>query len=489
MFKYLKSVIPILIACGCCCPTVHYGPQDPPAPVLEQATFEAESAGLISRDPIPCEEWWSLFNDSQLNCFISEALEQNPTLQSAVERIYAAQANADKIRSVLYPQINWAGDIGRNQLSKTGIIPNPVSGNGIPIEGAPRVPFSFTQYETSLTLNYDIDVWGKNRAALCAALDLEQAALADEAFARLTLSIAIAQTYYKLQVAYQRELLAKQLVKNRTRFAEIVHLRVQKHLNDQQSYITAQNDLESAKISLLQIQAIIALAEDQLRTYLAGDFTEVICPKNITQQPIPEVPVPCNLPLHLIAHRPDIISQLWIIDSAGKQIYVAHKGFYPDFNLTGFIGYQTIHFREWFQSDSVFGMIDPAVSLPLFDGGYLTANLRGSEVNYDLAILRYNELVLKATQEVLDSLTLLTLNDKQLAVIQDEVANQERIFSLTENRIKHNIGSNLDYLEQERALILAKDRAIVAAGASLDSVLALIKAVGGGYESCLIEKG
>ena len=111
--------------------------------------------------------------------------------------------------------------------------------------------------------------------------------------------------------------------------------------------------------------------------------------------------MPHNLPLHLISQRADIAAQIKLIQSAGDLIKVAEAGFYPDFNLNAFFGFQTIHFAQLFKWDSTFFNVDPAMTLPIFDGGRLIADLRKSEIDYNGAILQYNQLVIDAASEVL----------------------------------------------------------------------------------------
>ncbi len=423
-------------------------------------------------------------------------MTRNPTLQSARESILSAAYDADRMRSALYPYLLWGGDVSRQKLSETAIIPFGAAnapnatpgGGGIPIPGGiPGIPVYFTQTETELNLTYDFDVWGKNRNTLRAALGEMQAKIADEAFTRLKLGIAVAQVYYNLQIDYQRQQIAKDLVRNRTDYADMIHQLIEYNLENKQAGIAALSDLNDATLALLQIQGDIEINEHQLKAYLAGSFDDSIAPVNVTGKPLPKIPVPCDLPLHLIARRPDIISQLWLIESAGKQIEVAKAGFYPDFNISAFLGFQTIHLHELFFKKSSFFNVDPAFTLPIFDGGRLIANLRSGEVNYDLAILKYNDLVLNATKEVLDGLSTLRNRDQMLRVIRTTVGQQEELYLLSNLRVQHNLNSGIEDLVREHSLLQIRDQEVAALGNTLQAILALIKALGGGFDVCYEE--
>lgn len=485
-FSFL-SLLTILF-CASCTSGNRAQPIDPPSAALATATQDATDPIFESSTEWIPQEWWTIFNDEQLTSFILTTFKRNPTLQAATSNIYLAKSVADRARSTLFPNINWNGDVSRQKFSETGIIPfnpnpPPVAPAAIAATGGVAgIPVYFTQTETEAILTYDFDVWGKNRNNWAAAIGDMRAQIADRAFTQLELGIAVAKVYYQLQIDYQRQEIAEALVENQTQYAVLVKQRVADNLDNRQSFHTSKSNLASAKQMLLQIQADIAVNEYQLKAYLAGDFEENICNINITQQPLPKVPMPTDVPVHLISHRPDIIAQLWLIESAGKQIEVAKAGFYPDFNIAALFGYQTIHFEKLFQWRSSYFNVDPAFSLPIFEGGRLIANLRNSEVNYDLAILHYNELILNAARDILDGIAILRNADQQLQELKKRQAHQEEVFNLTNLRMEHNLSSKLDYLQSEQNLLLARDQEVVAYGNTLQAILALIKALGGGYE-------
>ena len=467
-----------------------------PADAINQAVIQAsydlmfEPAGWIP------QQWWTIFDDSQLSLFIETALANNPTIHAACARIRAAQYEADRIQAALFPIITWTGDVLREKFSKTGLIQPPSSSSSLTQGVSSRtvgaavpaslgaVPFYFTQYETAFNLTYDFDVWGKNRETLRAAIGVVRANIADEAFVRLNLSLALARTYFQLQIDYERELIAQQVVKNRQLYFNLIEDRIRSNLENNINLNNIERELASAKQILLQVQGNIAINEDQLRAYMAENFDEDILDVQVAKSSLPKVPLPREIPMHLLAHRPDIIAQLWMIESAGHQIEVAKAGFYPDFNLMSFFGFQTIHFKKWFWAKSSYWAVDPAFTLPIFDGGLLLADLHTSEVNYDLAVYQYNQLVLNAARDVLDGIAVLRNANQQLDFYQQEVTNQKEIANLTKQRVKYHLNSQLDFLNSERNVLITIDQEILALGNTIQAVLLLVKALGGGYDVC-----
>lgn len=461
--------------------------------MLANAIEEAEPEGLFEPSAYLPIEWWTIFNDEQLNEFIAKALARNPTLESAKERIHLACYNSNLVRSSLFPNIVWGADVSRQKFSETGIIPfntDQTTGQA-PIAvtaGQNGIPVYFTQYETELTLNYNFDIWCRNRNLWRSALSEVQARIADEAFSRLQLSSAVALVYFHLQVNYKLRDLTRELIARKSEYLVIVEDRFEHNLENGITVNDAKNSLKQEEETLLEIESDILANEHLLKYYMADQFEEEIADTKVIEMPMPKLPMPKEIPMHVLAYRPDIVAQLWLIESAGKQIEVAKAGFYPDFNLMALFGFQTIHLHKLFLwPKSTFFNVDPAVTLPIFDGGRILANWRSSEVNYSLAILRYNDLVLNAAKEVLDGLSSLVKSHEQFQKLSQVALLQEENVQLMRLRVDHNLNSELDYLTTVEKLISAQRDQQIRLGTTYQSLLSLIKALGGGYESCCKE--
>lgn len=489
MRRHLTLGLLIFYLSGCCCLKNQAEPLTAPESALGKAVGEALEDPLLTEEGDLPSDWWLLFQDAQLTEFLLTAFAQNPTLQKAHATVLRAKYATNQVRAALFPSLMLGADVSRQKLSETGLIPfNSKSTVGsaplVAPAGVAGIPVYFTQYETELMLTYNFDLWGKNRNTLRAALGEYQAKMADEAFIRLQMGISIAQIYYRLQIAYKREALALQLFQNQQQTANLTAQRVQSNLENEIALSTAELNATLAERVLLQVQGEIALLENELHAYLAGDFEEQILPLDVADLPLPAVPLPQDLPLHLVANRPDIAAQLWLIESSKRLVDVAQAGFYPDFNLNALFGYQTLHLEKLFNWPSSYFNIDPALTLPIFQGGRLIANLRTSEVDYDLAILQYNQLVVNAAKEVLSSLVLLRNTKQQKESLSDRLEKQENILNLTQLRLEHHLNSELDYLKAEWNTLIARDELVEVTGEMIQALLSLIKALGGGYHVC-----
>lgn len=485
---YALSFALLLYGCNSVC---KLDPIDPPYTAMEAAIESIELADPIFQDAGMPDEWWLIFNDGQLSEFIETALAQSPNLQITANRINASLAIANRVRASLFPYMSLGADVSRQKLSETGVIPFPSgpAGSGTPVisvpvnPGAGLIPEYFTLYETELNFKYNLDFWNKNRNTYRAALGRMEADIAELAYSELQLAVQIAKVYFQLQVDYERERNLKTLVDNRKQYLELIQQRVSANVETELTVQTADFNLIDSNDLLLSVQGEIAVKQYQLMALIAGNFDEDIGDICVDLMPLPKVPMPHNLPLHLISRRADITAQIKLVESAGDLIEVAKAGFYPDFNLNAFFGFQTIHFAELFNWKSSFFNVDPAVSLPIFDGGRLIADLRKSEIDYNEAILQYNQLVIDAAKEVLESIAVVRNSWARLAEYKSKVEHQEEYNRLVSLRVAHNIGTGLDELTSQGNMLISKDQELLALGRTYNSLLDLINALGGGYDS------
>lgn len=483
-----------LILSGCAVDYCAY-PRSLPSAAIENALENSSENIAYSCSDGLSETWWEIFQDAALASLIETAIENNPTLQAAVTQIQIARARSEAVGSALYPFVDLTADTTRQKLSKTGLIPGTPSaastqaqnGTSFPIPPGGLIPFYFTETEAALNFSYDLDLWGKNRNALAAAIGETQAKIADAAWAQLILSLSVAESYFKYQIDSARKRLAEAMVKNREEYLNLIQGRVKNNLDNELTLNSVEITVTDARTHLIQMKRDQEIHAIQLKAYLAGNFDEEIETVCFEQTILPPVPVPLCLPLHLISHRPDLISKLWQIESAGKEIDIAKAGFYPDVNLMGFAGYQTIHIEDWFKWESGYGAVGPALTLPIFEGGLLEAKLHGSVANYDLAILQYNAAVVNAAKETLESLTLINRSQEALKEAVRHSGVQKRSYVIRQQRLANGIDTRMDTLNSEMAYLSAKDREIVTKENVYLATLSLIKAIGGGYENPLWE--
>jgi len=433
-----------------------------------------KTAGLFS-----CSEskgpWWEIFEDDQLNALMTKALRSSPTLQKAQSRVVAAQASAKSVRSKLFPSVDATAADTWQYLSRYGLIRD-----FFPSSPEAPIPSKFNEVDLFLDFSYEIDFWSKNRKMFKAALGRAAAEQMEKLDTELLLCTAIASTYFNLQ----------------TRFAELTlqkkKLACQKELLSlyKNRYETG---IEGVKRSLKEDAKLLTLMEqiEELEKNLSIDeffLKELIgegpdCDLGILPReklPYENAGLPKNLELNLLSGRPDVIAQIWQVEAAREEVGVAKTEFYPNVNLRALAGLSTLSFSHLFDFASRNGTLQPAINLPLFTGGRLTANLEDKAAKYNEAVYAYNELILKAAKEIATELTVYGYIDKELEMQEKKIQVEKKLHSVAVSSFQFGIDTYAPVLSAEKTLIEEELYAVRLQNDKVASLLAIIKALGGG---------
>lgn len=461
-----------LIATGCSqfIPVSPYF-REAPEVVLARAQDESNASGATEASDWPEQEWWDLFCDPQLSALIHRALADHPTMKVAEARVDLAVAAFRRERAPLFPSINAEGDYTRWRNSKNGIF-------GL----APMFPLTYTQPEASINFTYEFDFWRKHANLIAAAVDEVHAREAEAHQSGLLLSLSVAEAYFEQQITHAREELALQAVENRKKSAELSALRKKNGLDDRLTFNVAKIGIQATLQYAEIIADQVAKSGYALQALIGGDFdVEILnaAPDGWVCKPMP---LPESLPLELLAHRADVWAYRWRAEAAAKEICVARAGFYPNVNLLGYAGLQSIEPSKFFETQSFYGTIGPAFQLPIFQGGALRANLAASHFNQALTIAEYENAVLEAVKEALTAIAHLESTEKRYAsVLASERAAADSLKRAREI-LKNNVGSKMEVLLYEYEWLQARDTTLQTFLELLKSRLGLIRAMGGGTE-------
>lgn len=424
----------------------------------------------------PKAEWWRAFGNVELNRLIETALQDSPSLKAAQARLSQAEAVADFQAAEMLPFIQASFDLHHRHFSETDFY-GPAGGK------------SFTgAYIDPVVFRYHLDLWGKDQAALEAALGKEKSQASELAMARLMLATAISRDYIRLSTAEEDIRLAQALIHTAERLLHLSELRWQRGLSSQDPVHAAQQRLQTAK----QRETSVRTQAQTLRNRLAAlagrgpDWGASI--KAADSRVAAHLPQPEKIALGLLAHRPDVAAALWRVEAAAQMIKVAETNFYPDVNLVGFAGLRSLNLKDLFlsQGASVAYSMGPTVTLPIFEGGRLDAELKHQQAGYDAAVEDYNQTLLTAIQQVADSLAAwrqtLEHDDAQEQALKAAEAEAE----LAQTRFRAGLSPIDTALEAEITLLQQQLTASAMHGAQQLAAIGLIEALGGGYENSSI---
>jgi len=456
---------------------------DKPAEFLKTPAMEhtlsdtGHGVPLAPAEHWPHDRWWREFGSQELNGLMVIALKDNIGLKVAAARLRQAQALVRVEGARLLPFLDAAAGIETGRFSENSF--------NVALRGENFV----SAFITPLSLRYQFDFWGKNRAALEAALGEASAEKAEQAEVLLQLTSSITRSYIQGMALRQQLDLAHAMVELRRDLLNMDETRLRLGLD-------SADQVKLATIELEQVNKREAGIRDQLdiqRNLLArlighgpdstqNLFTDtVISPKRIQ--------LPAKLPLELLTHRPDLASALHRAEAAAQRIKVAKASFLPTIDLTAFVGLNALRLTKGasslasilFSGSSFSYGIAPGLRLPLFEGGRLRGELSAQRAEYDGAVELYNETLLQAVQEVADSLSRWRETRSILEAHGRLLSAQQENLGLAQMRFRSGLDDRRALLAQQHA-VLDQEYALKTLEADrLVAMVDLMEALGGGY--------
>ena len=433
------------------------------------AAQKALASAELSPSAWPRRDWWTAFHDPQLDALINEALAQSPTLRVAEARTRKALAFAATTEAALYPQLNGSAGVSRELQPEHGLTPPPFNG----LWG--------TLYQLQATLDWELDFWGKNRAAYESALGKARAAEVDADAARLALSVTIAQSYVQLYRAYLQLDVAQATLEERAQIYALTRDRNAAGIDSRLELKQAEAALPATREQIEQLQETIGLTRNALAALLGAGPDRGLAIGRPVADALRPVALPSAVPAELVGRRPDIVAQRLRVEAAQRDIASAKAAFYPDVNLVALIGLQSLGSAGLFSAASRMMGFGPAVSLPIFDGGRLRGNLAGTDAEYDIAVEQYNQLLADALRDIVDQLTSLASVEAQHKDQAQALADAQEAYDLALLRYREGIGNYLQVLSAESPLLVQQSLEADLRARDLEISIALVQALGGGF--------
>lgn len=416
----------------------------------------------------PEGQWWESFGSPALNDLIATGLNFSPTLKVAEERLKAAYQVSIQTQATLYPQIDLEVLDTWYRLSKYGFFR----------AFAPSFPATVNDFTIGLSFQYEFDFWGKNRDLFKAALHRTVARSAERAQAELILTTSIAYTFTELQfLLLQKKILEKQK-ENEQGICSIRE-------NRKCHAIDSKIETDLSELALLDICDLLTTVEREIALHhhklkaLIGSSQNA--PLVITLSPLSPLSLPQNLPLDLIARRPDLVAQKALTEAAAKEIGAAKTNFYPNINLNALIGIETVFWSKLFNPNSFSATIAPALSLPIFTAGRIKAHLYEKVAAFNDSVYQYNQLILLASQEIADRLSELTLIQKEIEIRERSLKTSESLLHITKRRFDHALTNQISLLVAEDQTLKSTLTLAALEYSQLLETILLMRALGGGY--------
>ncbi|WP_050463833.1 efflux transporter outer membrane subunit [Herbaspirillum autotrophicum] len=468
----LTGAVLLALALGGCAQFSELGPRAEPKTITDYQSTQT-LAGTAAAWPE--DAWWKIYGDQQLNALIDEALRGAPSLAAAQARLLKAEGIAQQQGAALLPQVSANASLDHMKQSYN---------NGVPADFVPKDYNNETQ--ATLNFSYEIDFWGKNRAALAAATSELDAAKADAAQARITLATSLASAYAEFERLLSQRDTAEAALQVRKETLELFDQRRLNGLETTGSVKQMQARRAMAEADLLSVNESIDLQRNKLAA-LAGAGPDrglqLVRPVLDLSKPFG---LPSALPVNLLGRRPDVVAARLRAEAAAKQIKVARAQFYPNVNLKAYFGFQSLGLNLLTSAGSDIGSIGPAISLPIFEGGRLRGQYRSASGSYDEAVANYDSAVTQALQDVADVAVSEKALSGRLEKVTEAADAAQDAYRIARNRYEGGLANYLDVLNAQDSLLsnLRDLSTLRSRMFALD--VAMVRALGGGYQPATI---
>ena len=424
-------------------------------------------------DMSPRGDWWTMFDDAELDKLERRLDANSPSLAIALARYERASAFESEARAGLFPSLGVGGGVSDNRQS-----------NQRPLRGANQ-PNEYDDDGAQFGAGYEFDLWGRIRNEVAAGHAQAQAAQADLASARLSLEARLADEYFQLRGYDIQARILQSSLKAYQQGLVLTRNRMQGGIASGLAVARAQNQLADAQAQIEEVAAQRALTEHAIATLVgtpASNFRLPVSPRKIHAPTIP-----ASVPSTLLQRRPDIAAAERRTFAANANIGVARAAFFPDIGISGMYGWQDTGAGNLFAFGNRTWALGPFVSLPLFDGGLRRARARQAHAEFDEAAAQYRLTVLDAFQQVEDNLALFSrltreAHDEDAAARSAKAAQQ-----IATNRYTEGIINYLDVVTAQTAYLTAERAAEQVRTRRLQASVALVRALGGGWDAGMLK--
>lgn len=449
--------------------------QRPPMPVPEhfKETGRWVKAKTLTSPgkPIP---WWESFQDPLLTKLEEQAAATNQNLQAAFFRYQQAKALVQVARAGFFPTIQGLGNTDRQKTSST--VANP------------STPALYNNILLGMDLSYQLDVFGSIRNTVERNKNLAQASAADVATLTLSIQTELANDYFTLRGYDEQQRILNATVSAYQKALYLTQKRYQGGVAPIEDVDNAQTQVENAKtlaaetkLKRSQVEHAIALLLGTMPSYFSIAAVK---------EPMHLLHIAPKLPSTLLERRPDIVAAELRVKAANANIGIARAAFFPEFNLSSVIGFQSQSLSNLISKPSLFWslgpisaltLVQPTTAVTLFDGGKLQGLLKQANASYFETVALYRQTVLTAIQEVEDALIAIKQLDKENHSQTAASQAAQRALVQAQHRYRGGIATFLDVVVIEDTALRAELAQVTIHTRQRIACVQLVKALGGGW--------
>jgi NodT family efflux transporter outer membrane factor (OMF) lipoprotein len=417
-------------------------------------------------------EWWRVFQDPVLNDLVERARKDNNTVEIAALRVLEAQAQLGVVTGLQYPQTQLAaGEV-----------------NWVSPPGNSAVRSDYWTYSLGASISWEMDFWGRYRRGIESAEAAFQASIAAYDQAMVLLTAAVVENYVVIRTLEEQLRIARENLKIQQRSYEITEVLFRNGSDSELDMQQANTLLLATQANIPALEASLRQADNALDTLLGASPGQT---RDLLTQPadIPALPqhVAIGFPADMLRRRPDVRQAELLAMAQNAQIGLAKADLYPSFSLSGSIGLSAggpgdSDFGDLFDGDALAVSIGPSFVWPFLNYGRIRSNVRVQDARLQQALVNYRETVLQAAREAEDAIAAYAGATGQSRILAETVASARRSNEISTLRYQEGFSDYQRVLDSQQALFTQQQRYITSRGDAVRSLVALYKALGGGWQ-------
>ena len=467
MKSKLTFVLPLVagLLAGCA-----VGPNYQPPKSTAPASWSTAQFGGVTNTAAPAIEWWKTFNDPVLNSLIGRAIAANLDVRIAAGRLREARAIRAGAYWNLGPTINASGSYLDRQTSK-----NAQTG---------ALKLHTDLYDAHFDASWEIDIFGGLRRQVQEANALFQTVEEDQHAVRVSTLAEVARNYIEVRGYQRRHAIAADNIHAQTEAVAIARARFNAGLTSELDMQQATALLATTRAQLPALDTATQQGIHQLGVLL-GQPPGALRAELSGGAPIPVTApvIPVGLPSELLRRRPDVRRAERQLAADTAVIGVATAELFPKFSLLGTGGLQSLSAGDWFTGGSKYWTAGPTVRWRLIDFGHVRSQIRAANAHAEQTLAAYEKTVLVAFADVENALVASANEQVRQAALAEAVAANRRALELANELYTKGLGNFMNVLDAERSLYQTADQLADSERAVADNLVALYKALGGGWET------
>ena len=414
----------------------------------------------VPRDALPRGPWWTFFNDAILDDLMGQLNDANQDIAASEAKYRQASSVQAQAQAALWPTVSGGASALHGTTAPGGSVTDTLS--------------------LSVAASWEVDLWGRIRRNLEASVTSAQAAAMDVEATRLSLQAQLASNYIALRVLDVQEELLATTVKAYERSLKLTRNRYAAGVVSKADVALAETQLQTTRAQAIDLGVQRANLEHAIAV-LAGKAPSEVSLPQLSYLPLSFPDLPAVFPAEVLERRPDVAAAERRVASANAQIGVAESAFFPTLSLDAGGGYRGASLNDLLTLPNRVWSVGPSLAMTLFDGGSRTAITEEAKANYDQVVAVYRQTVLTALQETEDNLAALRILQQETQEQQLAVNAANTSATLVSNQYQAGTVSYLNVVVVQAARLAAERNLLSIQGQRYAAAIALVKAIGGGW--------